>query len=126
VPILPDRHGHGRAVIEDLEPFLPVTESNLRAGLDRPAPFTGYTDVTPAWLTAALKQARTVARKAEKRLRSEKRKRTRLKEAQAHVAEELQRAQQTVTQLEQINAELHQYVADECQQITNGRSSKLE
>ena len=82
--------------------------------------------VTPAWLAAALEQARTIAKEAEKRLKSEKRKHKRLKEAQVQVADEVQRLQQTVAQLEQINAELHQYVAAECQQIKNGRSEALQ
>jgi hypothetical protein len=73
-----------------------------------------------------LERARSAAKEAEKRLQSEKRTRRRLKKAQEHLAEELKRAQETVAQLEQINAELHQYVADECQQITSGRSDELE
>jgi hypothetical protein len=88
---------------------------------------TRDTNVTPAWLAAALEQARSAAKEAETRLKSEKRKRRRLKKIQAQLAEELQRTLQTVAQLEQVNAELHQYVAAECQQIkSNGRSTGLE
>ena len=83
------------------------------------------TDVTPAWLTTALEQARAVAKEAERRLKSEKRARRRLKKAQAHLTDELQRAQDNLAQLEQINTQLHQYVDDECRQITNGRSKVL-
>lgn len=72
-----------------------------------------------------LEETRAAAESAQQQARSEVRARRRLLEAQTLLNEELMRAHDTIFQLEQINADLHEYIAGDCQRLPSGRSMAL-
>lgn len=79
----------------------------------------------PAWIRHEVEHMRATAEELQQRLRSRARANRQLQQAEALLSEELQHARDMIAQLEQINAELHQYVASECQQLPRGRTDGL-
>jgi cysteine-rich repeat protein len=82
-------------------------------------------DVLPAWVMHDLENARADAESAQQRLRDELRARRRLLQDHQFLNEELLRAHDTILQIEQVNANLHQHIANDCQGLPNGRSIEL-
>jgi cysteine-rich repeat protein len=82
-------------------------------------------EVLPPWVMRVLEEARAETENALHRARSEVQARRRLVQAQALLNEELLRAHDMIAEIEQINADLHQYIAGECQQLPSGRGIAL-
>lgn len=82
-------------------------------------------DILPAWVMHDLENARADVASAQQRLRDELRARRRLLQDQQFLNEELLRAHDTILQIEQVNANLHQYIANDCQGLPSGRSMAL-
>ena len=78
-----------------------------------------------AWIRHEVAHMRATAEELQQRLRSRARAHKQLQQAEALLSEELQHARDMIAQLEQINAELHQYVASECQLLPHGRTDGL-
>jgi cysteine-rich repeat protein len=82
-------------------------------------------DVLPAWVMHDLENARADAASAQQQTRAEMRARRRLLQDQKFLNEELLRAHDRILEIEQINAELHEYIAGDCQRLPSGRSMAL-
>ncbi|HWN69767.1 MAG TPA: hypothetical protein VNM90_19125, partial [Haliangium sp.] len=89
-------------------------------------PFVEETgEIVPVWVMKDLEKNRAAAESAQQQARSEVRARRRLLEAQTLLNDDLMRAYETIFQLEQINADLHEYIGSACQQLPSGRSMAL-
>jgi cysteine-rich repeat protein len=82
-------------------------------------------DVLPPWVMHDLENARADAESAQQQVKAEMRARRRLLQNQQFLNEELLRAHDKILQIEQVNSELHQIIADDCQGLPSGRSKAL-
>jgi cysteine-rich repeat protein len=82
-------------------------------------------DVLPAWVMHDLENVRADAASARQQARSEIRARRRLLQDQEILNKELLRALDRILEIEQINADLHDYIAGDCQRLPSGRSMAL-